>query len=260
MQLTAGETNFMKKAIHTLLCRQPRLYGRILRALGSTNTEKKTLLRLVRDGDTVLDIGANVGDITLLLSHIVGRHGVTHAFEPVPPTFSQLSQRIAGECPFRNVILNNFALGDTPGVFPIHVPAGDFGQASLRTHDVASWSKAGRDSFDCEVRTLDAYVAEKKVESLRLLKIDVEGAELPALRGGQRTLDQFHPIIHFEYFAPWAKAFGYDAHDVVHFLQQHGYGHFYAGALSPLSSPAEDLEKAVDSQNVICSPTPLQPD
>ena len=43
---------------------------------------------------------------------------------------------------------------------------------------------------------------KKKVESIRLLKIDVEGAELPALRGGQRTLDQFHPIIHFEYFAP----------------------------------------------------------
>ncbi|MDR3404344.1 MAG: FkbM family methyltransferase [Chthoniobacter sp.] len=247
----------MKRTLHYLLSRQPFLYRLALGAIQSPNREKRTFLRLVRDGDVVFDIGANRGDFTVLFSHMVGCHGRAHAFEPVPPTFQELSERIRNECRFPNVSLNPCALGDTEGQFQIQVPAGDFGQASLRNHAIASWSRPERESFDCQVRTLDAYVTEKAIDRLDFVKIDIEGAELPALRGGQQTLDRFHPTIHCEYFAPWTEAFGYGAADLISFLQTHGYTHFYSGDLVPLSSPVQELEKMTESQNLVCATKPL---
>ena len=247
----------MKQTINYLLSRHPPLYRLALRAIQSPNIEKMTFLHLIKDGDVVFDIGANRGDFTILFSHIVGRNGIAHAFEPVPPTFEELSHRILNECRFQNVSLNNCALGESEGHFQIQVPSGDFGQASLKNHAVASWSKPGRDSFDCSVRTLDAYVAEKKIHRMDFVKIDIEGAELPALRGGQQTIERFHPIIHFEYFAKWTEAFGYAAVHLVSFLQTCGYTHFYSGSLLPLRSPVKELEDIAESQNVICSIKPV---
>jgi len=89
-----------------------------------------------------MDIGANYGDFTNLFSDIVGSKGEVHAFEPVPSTFLKLIRRIEDEQNYSNVFLNKFALGDKPGTFEIHVPAGDFGQASLKKHSAGSWSKA----------------------------------------------------------------------------------------------------------------------
>ncbi len=173
--------------------------------------------------------------------------------EPVPPTFLGLSQRMAKECHYQNVLLNNFAVGDTAGRFEICVPSGDLGQASLRGHSVGSWAKSGRETFTCEIHTLDEYVAEKRIEKIDFIKIDVEGAELPALRGGKQSLGQFHPTIQLEFFSPWTEAFGYAASDLITFLHTLGYEHFYKGDLMPLRSPIEEMGVMTDSQNVICS-------
>ncbi len=247
----------MKHILNYLLARQPALYRMVLRAIKSTNVEKMTFLHLINDGDVVFDIGANRGDFTLLFSHIVGSKGAVHAFEPVPPTFKELSLRTRSECRFQNVSLNNCALGESAGRFQIQVPAGDFGQASLKNHAVASWSKPGRDTFDCNVSTLDAYVTEKKLDRLDFLKIDIEGAELPALRGGQHTLSRFRPIIHCEYFSKWTEAFGYAFTDVMSFLQSCGYSHFYSGSLLPLNLTIAEMEGETESKNVVFSAKPI---
>ncbi len=247
----------MKRTISYLLSRHPSLYRLVLRAIRSPNSEKMTFLRLIKDGDVALDVGANRGDFTVLFSHIVGSCGTVHAFEPVPPTFSELSQSIQTECRFPNVTANNCALGDEEGLFQIQVPSGDFRQASLKSHSIASWSNPSRASFDCKVRTLDTYVAEQKIDRLDFIKIDVEGAELPALRGGQKTITRFHPIIHCEYLAEWTEAFGYTAVDLISFLRSCGYTNFYSGSLLPLSSPEKEVGTTSESQNIVCSVKPI---
>ena len=133
----------MRKTIQTILCRTSALYRNVLRLVSSKNIEKMTLLRLVKNRDVVFDIGANQGDFTVLFADVVGKKGMVHAFEPVSPTYLNLSRRVAQEFHFGNVSLSNFAIGDSPGSFPINVPTGDFGQASLRTHNVGSWAKPG---------------------------------------------------------------------------------------------------------------------
>jgi len=247
----------MKRILDQFFSRYPSLYLFVLRGMRSTNTEKMTLLRLIKDGDVVLDVGANRGDFTVLFSHVVGRRGSIHAFEPVPPTFSLLSGRVAQECRAGNVVLNPFGLGETRGKFEMQVPAGDFAQASLRTHEAGSWSKSGRQTFQCEVRTLDEYVREKGLDHLDFVKLDVEGAELPALRGAQGCLAQFRPTIQLEFCAPWTKAFGYGAAELVIFLQALGYVYFYDNALALLQAPVREMEAVEESQNIVCSARPL---
>ncbi len=247
----------MKRTLNYLLSRRPALYRQVLGAIGSSNTEKKTLLRLVKDGDIVFDIGANRGDLTLLFSDIVGENGQVHAFEPVPPTVAALRERVVGECRFQNVALNDFALGDARGSTQIHVPAGDFGQASLKTHAAGSWSKPGHETFECQIRTLDEYATMEQVRRINFIKLDVEGAELLALRGAKQTLAELHPPIQLEFCAEWTAAFGYSAPELIGFLQGLGYQYFYRGDLTPMGSPVEDLAAAGGSQNVICARGPV---
>lgn len=247
----------MKKILTDFLSRYPSLYRLVLRASGSRNVEKMTYLRLIKDGDTVFDIGANRGDFTVLFSSVVGPTGSVHAFEPVPPTFSALDERIKAECRFRNVALNNHAIGDAEGVFQMQVPGGDFGQASLKSHAMASWTDRERQSYDCKVRTLDSYLEQHEVNRLDFIKIDVEGAELSALRGGQKTIDRFHPVIHCECMAAWTVAFDYTPADLVSFLRHHGYAHFYSGNLVPLHSPETEVGAREEHPNFVCSVKPL---
>lgn len=227
-----------------------------LRLLRRNNFDKIAFLSLVRDGDVVFDIGANRGNFTLLFSHIVGNQGRVHAFEPVLPTFRALSERAAKEQHFPNVSLNHFALGEKAGNFEIHIPAGDFGQASLQKHSAGSWSKPGTETLTCEVRTLDSYWVEQQLTKIDFIKIDVEGAELPALRGGLKLLNQFHPVIHLEFCPDWTDAFGYNLPDIFSLLQGHGYQYFYQGDLTPMETSFIPSEKTA-SCNIICSTKPL---
>ena len=111
--------------------------------------------------------------------------------------------------------------------------------------------------FNCEVCTLDDYLSEKHLDRIDFIKLDVEGAELPALLGGLRTLQKFHPKIHVEFFREWTEAFGYTAKDLISCLQSLGYKHFYLDNFLLLHSPIEQLETGVKSQNIICSVTAL---
>jgi len=70
----------------------------------------------VRAGDTVFDVGANVGDVTLHMAQLVGARGAVHSFEPDPANFRRLRQN-ASMNQFTNVFLNQNGLGDAPGAF-----------------------------------------------------------------------------------------------------------------------------------------------
>jgi hypothetical protein len=76
--------------IEPVLARVPRLYRRLVRLRRAPNAEKLVFLSAVRAGDTVFDVGANTGYYTVLFSHLVGRRGCVHGFEPVAPTMTYL--------------------------------------------------------------------------------------------------------------------------------------------------------------------------
>lgn len=184
----------MKEQLNYLLSRRPKVYESILRFRDKTNLEKLVFLNLVRNGDVVFDVGANRGYYTLLYSHLVGKKGQVHAFEPVPPTFDLLSSKIAACKRFDNVILNKAAVADMADTLPLYMPGEDDGQASLKKHSSGSWKNAEQvRAFECQAVRLDDYIAEKKIRRLDFIKCDVEGAELLVLRGVTQTLSKFTP-------------------------------------------------------------------
>jgi FkbM family methyltransferase len=187
--------------------------------------------RMIRCGDTVFDVGANVGQFTFLLGHIVGRAGSIHCFEPVPVTFRALCDAARKNPVPGSLVLNDCALSDATSTVSIFVPGGDLTQAAMMRHGTASWSTAGTSVEVCPgIRsdTLDNYVSERGVGYISFIKCDVEGAELLVLRGARNILSRpVPPILLLEVYGEWTRDFGYDPRDLFEFLAKTAGYRFY---------------------------------
>jgi FkbM family methyltransferase len=144
--------------------------------------------RLVMPGDTAVDIGANIGLVTMLLSRLVGDAGNVFAFEPNPPSFKALSAAVARNRA-TNVELQRCALGSQSEERDLSIPTENAGAASLSPAASTNRGSTTRVS----VRTLDEFVAERGISRIQFMKIDVEGFESEVLRGGKRALESIHP-------------------------------------------------------------------
>jgi FkbM family methyltransferase len=240
------------------LSRQPRAYEAVLRSRKSFNLEKILFLNVVRDQDVVFDVGANHGYYTLLFSHIVGRDGQVHAFEPVPATFNRLCESVTQAKRFSNIFFNNLAVADSDGIANLYMPNGDDGQASMKKHAAGSWEQPiNIATFACRVIQLDAYIESLSLKRLDFVKCDVEGAELLVLKGMARTIERFAPILHLEICLDWTRDFQYSPIDIVRYLSMLGYSRFYlvTDSIKPLDEPYTDLsfESSVGSANLLCS-------
>ncbi len=241
-----------------LLARMPHLYETILRWKGNYNFEKLLFLNLVKNGHVVFDIGANRGYYTLLFSHLVGRNGEVHAFEPVPTTFNDLSKTIINNTRFDNVYLNNTAVGEANCTTTLYLPEMDDGQASMKTHYFGSWANATHiTTYECSVIKLDDYGRDKLQQRLDFVKCDIEGAELLAFRGFYDTITKYSPIVYLEICPHWTKEFNYQPLDLVNFLISLGYKTFYIIANNTISSVQNTFseltaENLTGSVNLLC--------
>ena len=175
--------------------------------------------RLVRPGDTVLDIGANVGLVTMILSRLVGSAGAVHAFEPNPILHRMLDQTIPANGA-TNVTLHRCALGETPGELTLTVPRGNTGGASLVTNRLP----ADRVEYTTSVPVKRLPDALGSVGPIRFVKIDVEGFEGEVLRGATDLLRESPPdAILFEVNRYQGRA---SNHPAFAALMEHGYRFF----------------------------------
>ena len=171
------------------------------------------LKRLLKPGDQALDIGANFGLLTLVMSRLVGPQGVVHAFEP-NPVLRDILDRTFERNQVQNVQLHSIALGDSSGYLPLQVPPNNFGAASLvrkinqpkQTHTVS-------------VVKLDDFIRDTKITNIAIIKLDVEGFELHVLKGASSVLQNFRPIIIYENNDATNCAFD----PVTHLLGSHKY-------------------------------------
>lgn len=248
----------MKELLNYLLSKQPKIYQGILRLRANRNFEKILFLNAVLKGDLVFDVGANRGYYTLLFSHLVGRTGQVHAFEPVSRTFRHLSNSVSAGKRFDNVYLNNVAVGDIAGWSNLYMPNDDDGQASMKIHSSGSWNEVKAiETFECKVIRLDDYAEAAHLSRLDFVKCDVEGAELFALKGMIRTLDKFSPILYLEICPDWTRNFNYSPVEITEFLAPFGYSafHLITNGIRSLSNPYVELspDNYSGSANLLCS-------
>lgn len=152
--------------------------------------ERIFYLEYLREGMTVFDVGANVGELTLMFSRFVGDGGRVHAFEPSGAGFERLSA-VCRAALLRNVLLNRLALAEQEGAVRLHVYDDKYlawtSQAARPLVDYGIDVKPPT-TEDAPATTIDLYCVRNGVSVIDLLKVDVEGAEFQVLLGAERML------------------------------------------------------------------------
>lgn len=141
---------------------------------------------------TILDVGANVGNWARM-AHRIFPQATVHCFEIVPQTWELLSHNVAGE---PAIVANAFGLSDADGTVEVRSFS-----ASNELATVVDFPHDGPSrTVECRVTTGDRYLAERGIERVDFLKIDVEGAEGAVLRGfSQAFAERRIRVVQFEY-------------------------------------------------------------
>jgi FkbM family methyltransferase len=142
--------------------------------------ERKLLRSILSAGAVVVDAGANIGVYSQFLSRMVGPTGVVHSFEPAPENFKCLQ---SGTRKLANVRLSQAGVGERSGRSKLYVS--DQLNVDHRTYATEGDS---RRAVSIEMVALDDYF--KPGQRVDLIKMDIQGYELHALRGGQRVLQE----------------------------------------------------------------------
>lgn len=167
---------------------------------------------LIRPGDTVVDVGAFIGDHSVAYSNAVGKAGKVFAYEPSPTAFQCLVNNTGG---MGNVFTFNHGLGAQNGVAGLVADWPDNYASHYIDH---ANSKLGP---VVQVRRLDDEMS--LFGQLDLMKIDVEGYELNVLHGAEQVIDKFHPKMVIEINEIALKRQGTIPEDIVSWVVRHGY-------------------------------------
>lgn len=178
--------------------------------------ETRVVTQCLSLGNIAIDVGANIGWYTTLLSQLVGPRGAVHAFEPVTSTHRVLETNCRlNAC--MNVKLNSVALGDRDGKVTMHYfPDEPCGNAStVRASTTSSVQST------CDVTTLDAYVLKNRLSGCDFIKCDAEGAEMAFIKGASVTLQKYFPTILLEINPAIFAMAGYSPTDLLRKIREH---------------------------------------
>lgn len=186
--------------------------------------ECRFVTNFLKRGMVFFDLGANLGQYTLLGAQHVGGSGQVHSFEPSSRMFAELKFNVALNGLSNVCVLNNVAVSDKEGTakLAIYEPGGEV-YGSLGSQDWGP-NKSIIGYEEVGMITLDKYIKEHNIDKVDLIKIDIEGAELLALRGAHQLLDQPDaPTIVLEMVDFNTDGFGYKALDIWDYLESFGY-------------------------------------
>jgi FkbM family methyltransferase len=145
---------------------------------------QQALVDMLAPGDVYYDLGANVGFFTLLAARLVGPTGAVVAFEPDPHNARTLRANVARNG-LGHVTVVEQGVADTSGTLRFNV----------QDSTMSRLAEEGEDGIEVPVTTLDDFLAGGAVRRPTLVKLDIEGAEVGALRGATQLLADDAPEI-----------------------------------------------------------------
>lgn len=195
------------------------LYARLY-LLGKRLAERREqgfFRRQVTSGMVVFDVGANAGFYTTLFAELAGPSGRVHSFEPDPLSFGLLKRRTEGRA---NVTANQMAVGDHTGHITLYCNRSN--RADNRVH--ASLGSETAETVEVPLTTLDDYCEVHKIDHIDAVKMDIQGAEVAALRGFRQTLARTRPQwLMIEFSPEHLRAAGSGPEDFWAILDELGY-------------------------------------
>lgn len=149
--------------------------------------------RFLKTGDVVLDVGANIGYMSLFFRQCVGTNGKVYAFEPEHQNYQALLANIALNNA-QNIIAQRQAATDVEKTLKLYLAQDNFGAHSTVFNDETLTEKYE----EIQGTPLDTFVQKNQLDKIALVKIDVEGGEYEVLQGMKQILKQQRPILIIE--------------------------------------------------------------
>ena len=205
----------------------------------------RTLAKLLKQNDIAFDIGANMGAHTLAMAQSVGPAGKVFAIEPADFAFAKLRRNLAlnpeleGRVQAAQIFFGRSATSLPPAEVYASWPLGN--DAAVHPKHRGRLVSAGQSTMD----TLDSFVQRQQLSRLDVIKIDVDGQELPVLQGGLATLRRFRPVLVME-IAPYVHAEHNNSFaEFVELLKGIEYSLSDADTGEPIPLDAGDLERMI---------------
>lgn len=203
--------------------------GKCFELYGEYSESEVSVFRsYLKTGDVAVDVGANIGDLTLPLARLVGSDGRVFAYESNPETF--------------NILCSNLALNDIKNTKPINAFVADSPNVDTSS---PVWGKFAYVGENWEPTF--APLSNLHLERLNFIKIDVDGSELSVLKSGTGLIRKFRPVLYFENDVKDKSA------ALLEFVLELGYRIFFHPA--PIFQPDNYFKNPVNAwaPNNICS-------
>jgi FkbM family methyltransferase len=186
--------------------------------------------KTVKEGDVVLDVGANIGIYSLIAGRRVGDNGKVYAFEPATKAF--------------NILQYHIDLNHLKNITPIKSGVSNYtGEAEFNICEDDAYNSLGdtpmkeiikKDTIN--IVSIDDFVLKNKINKVDIIKVDTEGAEFLVFTGAKKTLHKYKPVLLFETNPIVTKGFTNDLDDLLDLIRLHNYKLFEVikGKLSEL--------------------------
>jgi FkbM family methyltransferase len=207
----------------------------------------------LRHGERVIDVGANIGMLSLHAASRVSPTGVVDSFEP-NPLCCQRIREVLNRNKIHNVRLHGMGLSDSSGTLTLNILDNHAGMGTFAPVDPGSGLRV-TSSINVPVQTGDQALPNDD-RPVVFVKIDVEGFEVRALRGLRETLQRYRPIVVTEVIAEWLERAGSSVAELVDLMRGLDYEGFGLGTrrrylrhqlrLTPFRSPADPPSNVFD--------------
>lgn len=187
---------------------------------GFKDYSNESLISLVSPGDTIIDIGTNIGATALQLAFCVGNTGFVYGFEPDPLNYYKCIENIKLN-KTNNILVENVGLGD--GIANLNMVV----QSPLNRGGNRIKSKIDDERIEqkmVKITTLDKWLSNKtSMNKIDVIKIDVEGYEMKVLQGGFQTIKKYKPKLFIEVDDNNLREQNCSAKELIDLLLDFGY-------------------------------------
>jgi FkbM family methyltransferase len=211
--------------------------------------EMELLPLFIKEDSVSFDIGANYAYYTVRLARL-SPAGRVYAFEPIPPTF-KVASRIVKHYGLKNAVVFEKGVGQDNTTLKFEVPLQDSGFISggqahfVGRHNQTSgkeiyypWDK--NRTYECSVISIDREFSDLK--RLDFIKMDIEGAEVYALKGMAETLKKLQPVILIEICKFWLSGFNITGREMSDFISGLGYEIYHYSKAKKVLTKVNSLE------------------
>jgi FkbM family methyltransferase len=179
----------------------------------------------ISPGMKVIDIGAHIGLLSVVIARKTGSNGKVYSFEPTPSTHALLKQTIAINGLEAVIQPQTQAVADKKGVTHFYV-------TDIAAHNSNSLANNKRNygnehSIEVPLISVDEFVQEQAIDKIDFIKIDAEGAEFSVLKGLVQTIDRYKPKMILALHPASIANFGDSLGAIWDFVRQRGYKVIY---------------------------------